>query len=152
MSNVRELDNQIDELDRQFRTLLDALAGDNRREVGQKLKEIHQARMNLSDQRKQVVEHTLATYRMSEQQRSEIIAALIQRFPKLNAVKLEPEAIGRALATIDWHTSKIAGNMALYGWTPAEAIAQIDKADAWGDPKLTATTPSSLDQSTKRPV
>ena len=66
------------------------------------------ARDELSEQLDQVLNRELANYTMTEQQRTEIVAALLQRFPKLATVEFEPKAIGKALATIERHTRNIA--------------------------------------------
>jgi phosphoglycerate-specific signal transduction histidine kinase len=131
MTSEREqLENQIDELRRQFKTLLDSLNEDNRGDIGQKLKENLAAQDRLREQRDQVLNRELATHTMTEQQRTEIVAALLRRFPKLATVKLEPKAIGKALATIEWHTSRIARAMVIDDCTPTEAIATIDRLNA----------------------
>jgi hypothetical protein len=133
----KQLENQIDELRRQFNTLLDCLNEDNRRDIAQKLKENLAVEDKLRGQADQILTRELANYTMTEQQRTEIVAALLRRFPKLAIVKLEPEATAKALATIDRHTSKIASTMVIYGCTPTEAIATIDRLNMWRDADLT---------------
>ena len=66
MTSEREqLENQIDELRLQFKTLLDSNE-DNRRDIGQKLKENLAAQDRLREQRDQVLNRELATYTMTE--------------------------------------------------------------------------------------
>jgi hypothetical protein len=136
-SERKQLENQIDELRRQFNNLLDSLNEDNGRDVGRKLKENLAVQDKLKEQRDQVLDRELANYTMTEQQRTEIVAALLRRFPKLATVEFEWGAIGKAMATIDLHTQRIARSMVIDDCTPTEAIATIDRLNVWCDADLT---------------
>ncbi|MFG3593237.1 hypothetical protein [Bradyrhizobium sp. RDI18] len=68
---------------------------------------------------------------MTDNQRAEISAAVFARFPELQVVKLEPEGMGRAMANFEWNFQKIVRAMDLYKCTPAEAVAHLDRLQAW---------------------
>ncbi|WP_315774691.1 MULTISPECIES: hypothetical protein [unclassified Bradyrhizobium] len=126
-----QIDGQLGDLDQQFHILLDALTDQNRREIGQKLRELNEARSKLWTDRT-TARRERPPRQFTEQDYREIHLALDARFPDRAAFRLDdPIAAGRAMADRDWKIGQVTHVMDVDQCTVAEAINKIDQLKLW---------------------